>query len=123
MTEEENGRAEEIKKRLRQLEEFYGFVPFVSDTLSNNPDIFIPFSDLSRRILVEPKHISTKEMELAAVAAGAALGSEHCLNVHMPQALRVGATREEVLEAALVGAFMAMTKSQSVSLRKLAEMD
>ncbi len=111
----------EIKKRLKRLADFYGQVPFVSTSLAQHPDVFLPFSDLSKRLLLEPKHLSLKEMELAAVAASTALGSEHCLNVHIPQALRVGASRDEVMEAIMVGSFMAMTKGQSVGLRKLAE--
>jgi 4-carboxymuconolactone decarboxylase len=111
----------EIKKRLKRLGEFYGQVPFVSTALAEHPDVFLPFSDLSRRLLLEPKHLSLKEMELAAVAAGTALGSEHCLNVHVPQAIKVGASKDEVMEAIMVGSFMAMTRGQSVALRKLAE--
>lgn len=111
----------EIKKRLARLTDFYGQVPFVPQTLSEHPDIFIPFSDLSKRLLLEPKYLSLRDMELASVAASAALGSEHCLNVHIPQALKVGATKEEVMESIMIGTFMAMTKGQSVALRKLAE--
>jgi AhpD family alkylhydroperoxidase len=111
----------EIKMRLKRLADFYGQVPFVSTSLSQHPDLFLPFSDLSQRLLLEPKHLSLKEMELAAVAAGTALGSEHCLNVHIPQAIKVGASKDEVREAIMVGSFMAMTKGQSVALRKLAD--
>ena len=111
----------EIKKRLKRLADFYGQVPFVSTTLAQHPDVFLPFSDLSMRLLLEPKYLSLKEMELAAVAAGSALGSEHCLNVHVPQALKVGANKDEVMEAIMVGSFMAMTRGQSVALRKLSE--
>jgi alkylhydroperoxidase/carboxymuconolactone decarboxylase family protein YurZ len=49
------------------------------------------------------------------------LGSEHCLGVHIPQALKEGASKEAVMEAIMVGSFMAMTKGQSIGLRKLAE--
>lgn len=101
--------------------EVFGEVPLVSRTLADCPDIFIPFTDLSKRLLLEPEHLSSKEMEIAAVAAGVALGSEHCLNVHIPQALRSGATREELVEVIMVASFMAMTKGQSVAFRKLAE--
>ncbi len=112
---------DEIKKRLKKLADFYGEAPFVSRKLAENPDVFLPFSDLSRRLLMEPGHLSMKEMEIAAVAASAALGSEHCLNVHIPQALKFGATREELTEVIMVATFMAMTRGQSIALRKLAE--
>jgi AhpD family alkylhydroperoxidase len=111
----------EIKRRLDRLEELYGEVPLVSRTLADSPGLFIPFTDLSKRILQEPEHLSRKEMEIAAVAASVALGSEHCLNVHIPQALKMGATREELTEVIMIASFMSMTKAQSVSFRKLAE--
>lgn len=111
----------EIKKRLKRLADFYGEAPFVSRKLSESPDLFLPFSDLSRRLLMEPDHLSLKEMEIAAVAASAALGSEHCLNVHIPQALKLGVTKDELMEVIMVATFMAMTRGQSIALRKLAD--
>jgi AhpD family alkylhydroperoxidase len=111
----------EIRRRLERIVEVFGEVPLVSRTLADCPGIFIPFSDLSKRLLLEPEHLSAKEMEIAAVAAGVALGSEHCLNIHIPQALRSGATLEELVEVIMVASFMSMTKGQSIAFRKLAE--
>lgn len=122
MIEGRGGEVEaEIKKRLKKLADFYGETPFVSKKLAESPDIFLPFSDLSRRLLMEPGHLSMKEMEIAAVAASAALGSEHCLNVHVPQALKIGVTKDELTEVIMVATFMAMTRGQSIALRKLAD--
>lgn len=113
----------EMERRLRAQEDFYGFQPFLSNFLSKYPDLFMAYTELSGRLLLEPKHLGLKEMELASVSAGAALGSDHCLNVHIPQALKVGATKEEVVEAIMVGALMSMTKGLSTSFRKLAELE
>ena len=85
--------------------------------LSQRPEIFLPYFRFSNSILFDPKHLDRKTVELAAVAAGSALASEHCLEVHMAQAQAAGASRDEVLEAIMVGAFMALTRSQSVALR------
>lgn len=113
----------EIRSRLEKLAEMYGEVPLVPKTLAESPDVFIPFTDLSKRLLMEPKHVSMREMEIAAVAASVVLGSEHCLNVHIPQALRLGMTREELMEVIMIASFMAMTRGQSVAFRKLAEQE
>lgn len=113
----------EVRRKLKAMEEFYGFSPFVARYLSEQPDIFIPYSELSARILLNPRHLSIREVELAAVSASAALSSEHCLNIHIPQAEKAGATREEILEAVMVGCWMAMTRGQSVALRKLAKLE
>lgn len=120
---EQGGVQEEVERRLQQQEDFYGFRPFLAQFLSGYPDLFMAYTELSGRLLVEPKHLTIKEMELAAVSASAALGSEHCLNVHVPQARKVGATKEEIIEAVMVGSLMAMTKGQSTAFRKLAGLD
>lgn len=122
MTEEAEMRRE-MEKRLRRQVEFYGFQPFLTTFLSQYPDLFMAYTDLTGRLLVEPKHLSLKEMELASISAGAALGSENCLNVHIGQALKVGATKEEVVEAMMIGGLMAMTRGLSTSFRKLAELE
>ncbi len=113
----------EVRRRLDRLVDIYGEVPLVSKTLAESPEIFIPFTDLSKRLLLEPEHLGRKEIEIAALAASVALGSEHCLNVHIPQALRVGVTKEEIVEIIMIASFMAMTKGQSVAFRKLAEQE
>ena len=113
----------EMERRLRRQEEFYGFQPFLTTFLLQYPDLFMAYTDLTGRLLVEPKHLSLKEMELASISAGAALGSENCLSVHIGQALKVGATKEEVVEAMMIGGLMAMTRGLSTSFRKLAELE
>jgi len=113
----------EVKSRLEQIKELYGMVPLVPQVLSERPDLFLPYFDLSEATLFHPQHLDRKTLELAAVAAGSALASEHCLTVHIDQARRAGASKDELLEAILVGALMSMTKSQSVSLRVLKDMN
>jgi AhpD family alkylhydroperoxidase len=83
--------------------------------------MFIPYSDLSSAILFKPKFMDQKSMELAAIAAGSALGAEHCLLVHFRQAAKYGASEDEMFDAVMVGAMMAMTASQAVAFRKLNE--
>ncbi len=109
----------EVAIRLKETEEVFGKVPFVPRFLSERPDIFIPYHDLSRKVMLKPEHLDHKTAELAAVAAGSAIASEHCLNVHIEAAFNAGASKDEILEAILMGSFMSLTKSQSVALRKL----
>jgi AhpD family alkylhydroperoxidase len=91
--------------------------------LSEHPEVFLAYSDYSNVALQRTKHLDRKTAELAAVAAGSALASQHCLTVHIEAAFKAGADREEVLESLLLGAFMAMTRSQSVSLRSFQEVE
>ena len=112
---------EHVQKVLERIKKVYGQVPLVSEVLSKRPDMFIPYSDLSSAVMFKPKFIDQKTMELAAIAAGTALGAEHCLMVHFKQAAGYGASQDEMFDAVMVGAMMAMTASQAVAYRKLEE--
>lgn len=112
---------ENVRRILERIEKVYGHVTLVSEVLSQRPELFIPFSDLSSAIMFKPKFMDQKTMELAAIAAGSALGAEHCLTVHFKQAAKYGASEDEMFDAIMVGAMMAMTASQAVAYRKLAE--
>jgi 4-carboxymuconolactone decarboxylase len=112
----------EVQRRLVELERLYGRVPLVAQVLSERPDIFLAYSDYSDATLNRPMHLDRKTAELAAVAAGSALASQHCLGVHLEAAIKAGATDDEILESVLIGSFMAMTRSQSVALRMFQEL-
>jgi 4-carboxymuconolactone decarboxylase len=112
---------ENVQRVLDRVRRVYGQVPLVSEVLSKRPDMFIPYSDMSSAVLYKPKFLDQKAMELAAIAAGSALGAEHCLLVHFKQAAKYGASEGEMFDAIMVGAMMAMTASQAVAFRKLNE--
>ena len=112
---------ERVQRVLDRVKKVYGQVPLVSEILSKRPDMFIPYSDLSSAILFKPKFMDQKSMELAAIAAGSALGAEHCLMVHFKQAAKYGASEDEMFDAVMIGAMMSMTASQAVAYRVLAE--
>lgn len=112
---------QKVKENLERIKLAYGQIPFITDQISKRPEVFLGYSEFSRSILFEPKHLDMRTMELAAIAAGSALGAEHCLDIHLKQAAKHGATEEEIFEAIMVGAFMAMTKSQASALRRFKE--
>ena len=47
------------------------------------------------------------------------MGAEHCLLVHFKQAAKYGASEDEMFDAVMVGAMMAMTASQAVAYGSL----
>ena len=112
---------EHVQKVLERVRKVYGHVPLVSEVLSKRPEMFLPYSELSSAVLFKPKFMDQKSMELAAIAAGSALGAEHCLMVHFRQAAKYGASEDEMFDAIMVGTMMAMTASQAVAFRKLNE--
>jgi AhpD family alkylhydroperoxidase len=91
--------------------------------MSRRPDIFLPYSDLSKALLLNPKHLDQKTTELAAVSAASALSSEHCIGVHIQEAAKFGASKEEIFEAIMLGTMMAMVQGQSQALRKFKEFE
>lgn len=117
MNEDEQER--KVQRVLDKVRAEYGFVPLVSEMMSKRPDVYLPYSELSSALFFKPKFLDRRTAELAAIAAGAALGSDNCLNVHIPQALKLGVGEEEVLEAIFVGAFMSLNRSNSIALRCL----
>ena len=112
---------ERVQRVLERVKKVYGEIPLVTQVLSKRPDMFMPYSDLSSAVLFKPRFLDQKTMELAAIAAGSALGAEHCLMVHFKQAAKYGATEDEMFDAIMVGAMMSMTASQAVAYRVLDE--
>lgn len=113
---EKRAEADELLKR---IEKFYGFVPLVNQVLSDKPDVFIPFVELNKNAFFKRGALSVKTRELLAISAATALGSEHCLNVHINMAREQGASRDEIMESMVIGSLLSMTKSQSYAFRAL----
>jgi AhpD family alkylhydroperoxidase len=119
---EEDPKEREItNKVLKAIEDAYGFVPVVNQVLSERPDIFVPAVNFSKSVLEGRGDLDKKTRYLAAVAAASALGGEHCIKVQTEHAIQAGATKDEILETMLIGSVMAMTRSQSYSLRIYAD--
>jgi len=70
------------------------------------PDIMKKgFDPLTEQVLKESA-LSTKTKELITVAIGIASLCEYCIKLHTPLAIRAGANRAEILEAAGVAMMM-----------------
>lgn len=106
---------------LAAIEREYGFVPVVNQVLSTRPDMFIPAASLSKAVLEGEGDLDRKTRYLCAISAAASNGGEHCINVQIKHAIEAGATRDEILEAMMIGSYMSMTRSQSYAFRKFAE--
>jgi AhpD family alkylhydroperoxidase len=118
MTTDEEDRMK-VKRVMERVREEYGFIPLVSEVLSERPDLFLPYSEMSSNLFFKPRHLDRQTAELAAIAAGTAVASTHCLDVHIVQALKLGLSEEAIMEAMLVGSFMSMNRSNAIALRCL----
>lgn len=56
--------------------------------------------------VMKPGALNVREKELVAVGIGIALRCEPCIYVHLEKALKAGATREQLMEAAGVAVMM-----------------
>ncbi|MDO5862122.1 MAG: carboxymuconolactone decarboxylase family protein [Thermoplasmata archaeon] len=109
-----------VDKMLETIRREYGFVPVVNQVLSERPDVFVPMGNLGKAVLEADGDIDRKHRYLCAIAAASALGGEYCLDVQTKHAKAAGATKDEIFEAMMIGAYMAMTRSESYAFRKLA---
>jgi AhpD family alkylhydroperoxidase len=111
-----------VKERMEKLEKAFGTVPLIFTSISDEPEFFLPYCDMIEKIMLQPRHLSPKMLELTAISAGAAVGGEHCLDVHLRLAKEHGATDGELFEAIIVGSVMSMTNIQGRALRRLSNM-
>lgn len=110
-------------KILKSIEKLYGSVPLVSKVMSERPDLFIPSSNFSKALFEgEGRNIDRKTAYLCSVAAASAVGGEYCIKVQGQHAIDAGATKDEILEAMTIGAYMAMTRAESIAFRKYKEL-
>jgi AhpD family alkylhydroperoxidase len=70
------------------------------------PDVMMALSRL-RAEVVKDGALSAKTKELMMVAIAVSLRCEYCLWKHVPEAVKLGATREEILEAVSTAIVMA----------------
>ena len=114
MTKEEDEKT--VEKILERVRKVCGFIPVTNQILSERPDLFIPYSSLSGAIFENETKFDKKTKHLLALAAAAAMGSEHCIRNQMRESVALGAT-----EVLVIAAYMGMTRSQSYSFRAYAE--
>lgn len=109
-------------KILKSIKDTYGSVPIVNQVLSERPDLFIPMANVGKAVLEGKGEMERKNRFLAALSAASALGGEHCVRVQIDHAKQAGASNDEILEAIMIGSYMAMTRSQSYALREYRDM-
>jgi AhpD family alkylhydroperoxidase len=86
---------------MRGIEADYGKVPLIFKRMGERPEVLISHL-LYKSTVAETSPLDPKYVELISMAVGAALKCPHCTGYHMQAALRMGATREEILEVVLI---------------------
>jgi AhpD family alkylhydroperoxidase len=91
---------------MRGIEADYGRVPLIFKRMGERPEVLISHL-LYKSTVAETSPLDPKYVELISMAVGAALKCPHCTGYHMQAALRMGATREEILEVVLLAGMIA----------------
>ena len=86
---------------MEAIEVEYGKVPLIFKRMGERPEVLISHL-LYKGTVAQTSPLDPKYVELISMAVGAALKCPHCTGYHMQAALRMGATREEILEVILL---------------------
>lgn len=97
----ERGAEATAEEWMRVIEVEYGRVPLIFKRMSERPEVLISHL-LYKGTVAETSPLDPKYVELISMAVGAALKCPHCTGYHMQAAIKMGATREEILEVILL---------------------
>ena len=102
----DSGKEEAAEQWLKNVETDYGNIPLIFEKMSTHPEVLISHL-LYKNAITATSSLEPKIVELISLAVGAALQCDHCLEYHKKSALRMGATKEEILEAVLIAGSLA----------------
>lgn len=97
----EAGTAATAEEWLKVIEEEYGKVPLIFRHMGERPEVLISHL-LYKSTVGETSPLDPKYVELISMAVGAALKCPYCTSYHMQAAIKMGATRGEILETILL---------------------
>jgi AhpD family alkylhydroperoxidase len=106
------------EKVLEMIKKRYGTIPFIYQIMARRPDILLSNIEQTK-VIGEPKYITPKIAELAAISAAAALKCDHCIRLHIDQALKKGSTIDEIFEIIMIAGHISKAAALAVSFREL----
>ena len=101
---------------MREIEEEYGRVPLIFKRMGERPEVLISHL-LYKGTVAQTSPLDPKYVELISLAVGAALKCPHCTGYHMQAALKMGASREEILEVILLAGLISNSSVLANSYR------
>jgi len=101
---------------LKAIELEYGKVPLVFRRMGERPEVLISHL-LYKGTVAQTSPLDPKYVELISLAVGAALKCPHCTGYHMQAALKMGASREEILEVILLAGMISNSSVLANSYR------
>jgi len=104
----EKGIKETEKEWMGAIQEDYGRVPLIFERMGEQPEVLISHL-LYKNSVSKTSSLAPKYVELISLAVGAALQCNHCTDYHIRAALRMGADRNEILQAILIAGLTAQS--------------
>jgi AhpD family alkylhydroperoxidase len=101
---------------MRDIEVEYGRVPLIFKRMGERPEVLISHL-LYKGTVAQTSPLDPKYVELISLAVGAALKCPHCTGYHMQAALKMGASREEILEVILLAGMISNSSVLANSYR------
>lgn len=102
----EQGATATAEEWMKAIDIEYGRVPLIFKRMGERPEVLISHL-LYKGTVAETSPLDPKYVELISMAVGAALKCPHCTGYHMQAAIKMGATREEILEVILLSGMIA----------------
>ena len=101
---------------MKEIEVEYGRVPLIFKRMGERPEVLISHL-LYKGTVAQTSPLDPKYVELISLAVGAALKCPHCTGYHMQAALKMGASREEILEVILLAGMISNSSVLANSYR------
>ncbi|MDD1700127.1 MAG: carboxymuconolactone decarboxylase family protein [Methanoregula sp.] len=101
---------------MQEIEEEYGRVPLIFKRMGERPEVLISHL-LYKGTVAQTSPLDPKYVELISLAVGAALKCPHCTGYHMQASLKMGASREEILEVILLAGMISNSSVLANSYR------
>lgn len=93
---------EAVSDILEGVKERYGEIPYILEFMRDMPDLLLPKVMYDNSIMREFERLDPKTIELICIGVSSALRCDHCMNMHIRVANRLGLSKEEIFDAVLI---------------------
>ncbi len=101
---------------MQEIEAEYGKVPLIFRRMGERPEVLISHL-LYKGTVTQTSPLDPKFVELISMAVGVALKCPHCTSYHMQSAIKMGASREEILEVILLSGMISNSSALANAYR------
>lgn len=112
----EKGDKATAEEWLKNIEREYGRTPLIFQRMAERPEVLISHL-LYKGTVAETSALDPKYVELICMAVGAALKCPHCTGYHLLAAMKMGATRDEILEVILLSGLISNSSVLATAYR------